>query len=281
MNNKKVLVGSLIAATVLLAAMGCWFCWRCPSRFYEAHELFWRQLAWNGIGLAAFAGAWAVGWKRLLRDAPWLMAAWIAAFAAARFSPPVLYVRRWLDLGLVRINVNTLFMPVFALFVAWLHKKKLIRSWMEWTAVAIAAIAVYWMYSQNGGWQERLAAFFNPDKWIHSRAYMAQQLQLAFDESNWFSGTGRSLEYLPCPESNGMISASALLFGKWFPIVITALFTTIGAVLTILWKGLADVSKRRYVLLFGIWLIVPAMYCILHSFALLPVACGFHNRRCM
>ena len=60
MNNKKVIIGSLIATSVMLAAMGCWFCWHCPSRIYppESHGLFWRQLAWNGVGLAVFAGAW-------------------------------------------------------------------------------------------------------------------------------------------------------------------------------------------------------------------------------
>ena len=89
MNSNKVSAWVMVSATFLLAAMGCWFCWHCPSRFYESHELFWRQLAWNGVGLAAFTGAWAVGWKRLLKAAPWLMAAWIAAFVMAQFSRPI------------------------------------------------------------------------------------------------------------------------------------------------------------------------------------------------
>lgn len=271
MNNKKAIIGSLIAATVLLAAMGCWFCWHCPSRVYDAHGLFWRQLAWNGVGLAAFAGAWAFGWRRLLKSAPWLMAAWLLAFAAAQFSPSVRGTHRWLSFGPVRVNVVTFFMPVFALFVAWLHDRKWIRPWMEWTAVALAATGALWMFSRNGGWQERLAAFFNPGDWMQDRAYMARQLQQAFDVSNWFGGAGRSLGFLPCPESDGMMSASALMFGKWFPVAVTALFASVGAVLTLLWKGSADESKWRYVLLFGLWLIVPAAYCLLHSLALLPV----------
>ena len=49
MNNKKIL-GTLLSAMILLAAMGCWFCWHCPSRVYEPHALFWRQLAWNSAG---------------------------------------------------------------------------------------------------------------------------------------------------------------------------------------------------------------------------------------
>ena len=272
MNNKKTIVGFLLSATALLAAMGCWFCWHCPPRVYAEHALMWRQLVWNGIGLAAFAGAWAVGWKRLLKAAPWLMAAWIAAFVMAQFSLAVRGAHRWLSLGPVRINVVTLFMPAFALFVAWLHEKRWIRPWMEWMVVAMAVIAALWMFARNGGWQERLAAFFNPGNWMHDRAYMARQLQLAFDVSKWFGDSGRSLGFLPCPESDGMMSASALMFGKWFPSAVTVLFSSIGAVLTFLWRSSADASKRRYVLLFGLWLIVPAAYCLLHSLALLPVA---------
>ena len=92
MNKSKAIVVVLFAATAALAAMGCWFCWQCPSRIYppEAHGLFWRQLAWNGVGLSVFAAAWLVGWKRLLKAAPWLMAAWFVAIAVAQFSSPVL-----------------------------------------------------------------------------------------------------------------------------------------------------------------------------------------------
>ena len=274
MNNKNRIVGFLLCATALLAAMGCLFCWHCPSRIFppEAHALFGRQLAWNGVGLALFVAAWFAGWKRLLKSAPWMMAALLAAIVAAQFSRPVNGAHKWLSFGPVHVNVMTCFMPVFALFAAWLHEKKLIRPWMEWIVVAMAAIAALWMFSRNGGWQERLAAFFNPGNWMHDRAYMARQLQLAFDVSKWFGDADRSLGFLPCPESDGMMSASALMFGKWFPSAITVLFASIGAVLTFLWRSSADASKRRYVLLFGLWLIVPAAYCLLHSLALLPVA---------
>ena len=142
MKMKNAMVVGLVAATAALAAMGCWFCWHCPSRFYESHELFWRQFAWNGVGLAVFAGAWAVGWRRLLKVAPCLMVAWIAAFVMAQFSRPINGAHKWISVGPVSINVVTCFMPVFALFVAWLHEKRWIRPWMEWTAVALAAI---WM----------------------------------------------------------------------------------------------------------------------------------------
>ena len=271
MNNKKVIIGFLIAASVLLAAMGCWFCWHCPSRFYESHELFWRQLAWNGVGLAAFAGAWAVGWKRLLKAAPWLMAAWIAAFVMAQFFRPINGAHKWISAGPVSINVVTCLMPVLALFVAWLHEKKWIRPRMEWTAVTLAAIWMAWMMSRSARWQARLEAFFNPGEWMNGTAYMARQLQMAFDASNWFGCAGRDLKYLPCASTDGMMSASALLFGKWFPSVVMVVFAFVGALLTWIWRRSCEASRRRFTLLFGLWLVVPAAYCLFQSLALLPV----------
>ena len=274
MNNNKTILGTLLSATALLAAMGCWFCWHCPSRIYppESHGLFWRQLAWNGVGLAVFAGAWLVGWRRLLKAAPWLMSAWIVSIAAAQFSCPVRGVHKWLSLGPFRVNVAICFMPVFALFVAWLRDRKWLRPWMWWAALSMAAVWAVWHVAGDVGRMERLAAFFNPDNWMQDRAYMSRQLLAAFGASHWFGDAGRSLGFLPCPESDGMMSASALMFGKWFPSALVGLFAGLGASLTLLWKGTGDAAKRMFALLFGLWLTAPVAYCFLHSLALLPVA---------
>ena len=272
--SRNTVAFALAVAMMVLAAMGCWFCWHCPSRIYppEAHGLFWRQLAWNGVGLAAFVAAWLTGWKRLLKAAPWLMAAWVVAIFGAQFSRSVNGAHKWLPIGPIHVNVMTCFMPVFALFVAWLHEKKWIRQWMEWTAIAAAATWAVWYVAGNGGRMERLVAFFNPGNWMQDRVYMSRQLLAAFDVSKWFGDAGRSLGFLPCPESDGMMSASALMFGKWFPASLVGLFAVVGTSLTLLCKGAVEVSKRRFTLLFGLWMIAPAAYCLLHSLAFLPVA---------
>ena len=274
MNNNKTILGTLLSATALLAAMGCWFCWHCPSRIYppESHGLFWRQLAWNGVGLAVFAGARFAGWRRILKAAPWLMAAWIVSIAAAQFSHPVRGVHKWLSFGPLRVNVAMCFVPVFALFVAWLRDRKRLRPWMWWAALSLSAVWVVWHVAGDSGRMERMAAFLDPRNWMQDRAYMSRQLLAAFGVSHWFGDAGRSLGLLPCPESDGMMSASALMFGKWFPAALIALFAGLGASLTLLWKGTGDAAKRMFALLFGLWLIAPAAYCFLHSLALLPVA---------
>ena len=271
MKNRSSIVAALAVTTVAVAAMGCWFCWHCPSRSYEAHGLFWRQMAWNGVGLAVFAATWLTGWKRLLKAAPWLMALWIASVVAALFSRPVNGVHRWLLVGPLRVNVLTCFIPVFALFAAWLHEKKWIRTWMEWAAIAAAVAWALWRVVGDDLRMDRLMAFLKPENWMLGRAYMARQLLAAFDASKWFGDAGRSLGFLPCPESDGMMAASALIFGKWFPAALAGMFAAAGASLTLLWNGVADAPRRRFALLFGIWLIVPAAYGLLHSLALLPV----------
>ena len=273
MKRNGIVIWVILATTVLLAAMGCWFCWHCPSRIYppEVHALFWRQLAWNGIGIAVFAGAWAAGWKRLLNAAPWLMAAWLAAFVAARLSYPSRGMHRWLSIGTLRLNVATCFMPVFALFVAWLHDKKWLRPWMEWTAIAVAVLGGVWYVAGNSWRMEQLSSFFSS---YFGRSYMSRQHLAAFGLSNWFGDADRSLGFLPCPESDGMMSACALFFGKWFPLAVVALFAMLGVAFASIWKAAPDAAKRRFVSLYALWLVIPALYCFLHSLALLPVA-GF------
>ena len=267
-------VAVLVVTAAVLAAMGCWFCWHCPSRIYPpgAHDLFWRQLAWNGVGLAMFTAAWLTGWKRLLKVAPWLMAAWVVAIAVAQFSRPVNGAHKWLPIGAIHVNVVTCLIPVFALFLAWLHEKKWIRPWMEWSVVVVAVLWCWWHVAENGGRQERIIAFLSQGDRMPDRVYMARQLLAAFDVSKWFGEAGRSLGFLPCPESDGMMSASAMIFGKWFPAFLVGLFASLGAYMTLIWKGSVDVAKRRFALLFGFWLIAPAAYCLLHSLAFLPVA---------
>ena len=278
MNSSKVSTWVMVAATFLLAAMGCWFCWHCPSRYYWPPHgtLFWRQLAWNGVGLVVFFTAWAVGWKRLLKTAPYLMAVWLAVFVAAQFDMPINGAHRWFSFRLgdfpIRVNVVTIFMPVFALFVAWLHDRKWICPWMEWCVLSGLVVVVACQFVGSERCMMRLVAFLHPSDGNLGYLYMGEQLQAAIAEAGWFSDAGKSLGFLPCPESDGMMSAVALLFGKWFIVAVVFLFAILGACLSVVWKGVSDASGRRYTLFFGLWLIVPAAYCLLHSLSILPVA---------
>ena len=273
MTQKRRIFLAILSAAGLLALLGCLFCFACPSRYVApgSHLLFWRQLAWNGIGLSVCFLVWRVGWKRLIRAAPWLMAAWIAAYAAAQFSPAVHGVHRCLSFGPFRFTVTVCFLPVFALFAAWLHEKREIKPWMEWTAfAAVFAVAVLLVLG-NENKMQRLAAFFGSGEAVAAKRYMTGQLEAAFSVSRWFGGAGRALDYLPVPESTSSFAASSLLFGKWFPAAVVSLFAVLGGALTCAWRTAEDRPGRRFLLLFGFWLLFPAAYGLLFSLGLLPV----------
>ena len=118
MTSRKVAVGALLFAMALLAAMGCWFCWRCPSRYLMPHDLFWRQVVANGLGLAVFAAAWLAGWRRLLKAAPWLMGIWLLAFVAAKLGrrvPEDLKIIGFDDTAISRLTtpqITTIHQPI-------------------------------------------------------------------------------------------------------------------------------------------------------------------------
>lgn len=272
----------LVIATAALAAMGCWFCWHCPARCLWPHDLFWKQVVANGLGLAVFATVAALGWRRCLKVAPWLMGLWLLAFVMAKFGRPINGTYRWLCLSgifprpfnILNINVMTCFVPVLALFVAWLHEKCWVRRWMAWGAVAVVAVgAVCYVFGSESRMM-RIVSFLHPSEDTFRYLYMGEQMRSAVSVANWFGNAGRGLWLLPCHESDGVMAASALLFGKWFPATVCMLFGVAGALLTLLWRGVDDASKRWYLLLFAMWLLVPAAYCHFQSLGLLPVA-GF------
>ena len=279
--KNKMMIG-LMTASAVLAVMGCWFCWYCPSRIYEAHELFWKQIAGNVIGLVVFLGVVVLGWRRLLKVAPWLMGIWILAFVVAHCQRPINGAHRWLVLdgilpvpfSMIHINVLTCFMPAFALFVAWLHEKKWIRVWMRWCFWGALVFGAVWYVVGSESRMMRIVAFLHPSYETFRYSYMGEQLQAAFSVANWFGDSGHKLYLLPCPESDGMMAASALLFGKWFPTLVCVVFGFAGALLAMVWQGVLDVSKRWSVLLFAAWFLLPAAYCHFQALGLLPVA-GF------
>ena len=127
MKNETILKWCAFALAVVLAVMGCWFCWNCPMEWLYGegqHMMFERQVVWNAVGLAFFAGAASLRWKWWLKSAPWLVVLWAAlAFYALEFCYPVNGAHRWVTLGPLRLNVRTLLILVSALFAAWLCSK--------------------------------------------------------------------------------------------------------------------------------------------------------------
>lgn len=264
MKNKTIIKWGAFAVSVVLAAMGCWFCWNCPMDWLYGegqHSVFMRQVVWNAMGLVLFAGASMVRWKWWRKSAPWLLVVWaLLAFYAVFFCRPINGSYRWVSIGFLRINVRTLFILVSALFAAWLCSKKHVRPWM---IIAVVGICCAWYAVKvvtDGVRFERITSFFDHHKMEYYGAWMHYQLNAAFGVAKWIGNAGYSIRLVPNPLNDGMASASALLLGRWFPMAAFGLLAMLGGLLSAIWLRAKDVSGRMFLLFWGVGTLIPTVY---------------------
>ena len=277
MKSKLMTRIGLLAVSIVLAAMGCWFCWNCPMESVYGsgqHVLFQRQVLWNALGIVLFAGASLMRWNWWQKAAPWLMLGWIAlAVWGVAFGHPIHGSYRWVDLGVFKVNVRTLLVLVLALFAAWLCAKKRVKPWMVFLSFGLLGCVFGGLLLCNTNRLARFVAWLSMAESSPS-VYASYQMKAAFHASQWFGGSGLSLHYLPCRTNDAMASASAILFGRWFPLAVCALFGALGMLLTSVWKRVGDSSRRMFLLFWGVGLLFPAFYSLFQCVGLLPV-CGF------
>ncbi len=275
--NTRIIKWSLCGIAGLLAAMGLLFTWKCPVDCIFGVDsgvfFFKKQLLWNVIGIAACIGAALVPWRKWLKLAPWGMLAWLALTVwAVGFSPVRHGTQRWADFGVVCVNIHLVLVLAWALFTAWLCSKKWIRPWMIFAVVGIVLVCVAVQILGNANRLARLVAFFGGEEVgnMHLR-YMQHQMKAAYATANWFGDADRSLRFLPLSYADAMPSASALRFGKWFPLAAAALYAALGGVLAWLWLALKNNSKRMFILFWSGAMVGSAMYSLLQSVGAVPV----------
>ena len=275
--NTRIIKWMVLGIAGLLASMGLMFTWKCPIDCIFGTDsgvfFFKKQLLWNVIGIAACIGAALVPWRKWLKLAPWGMLAWLAlAVWAVGFSPVRHGTQRWADFGVVCVNIHLVLVLAWALFTAWLCSKKWIRPWMIFAVVGIVLVCVAVQILGNANRMARLVAFFGGEEVgnIHLR-YMQHQMKAAYATANWFGDADRSLRFLPLSYADAMPSASALLFGKWFPFAAAALYAALGGVLAWLWLALKNNSKRMFILFWSGAMVGSAMYSLLQSVGAVPV----------
>jgi len=275
--NTRIIKWMVLGIAALLAAMGLLFTWKCPVDCIFGVDsgvfFFKKQLLWNVIGIAACAGAALIPWRKWLKLAPWGMLAWFALTVwAVGFSPVRHGTQRWADFGVVCVNIHLVLVLAWALFTAWLCSKKWIRPWMIFAVVGIVLVCVAVQILGNANRMARLVAFFGGEEVgnIHLR-YMQHQMKAAYATANWFGDADRSLRFLPLSYADAMPSASALRFGKWFPLAAAALYAALGGVLAWLWLALKNNSKRMFILFWGGAMVGSAMYSLLQSVGAVPV----------
>lgn len=268
---------TLIGIAGLLAVMGLFFTWKCPiDCVYGANSgvfFFKKQLLWNIIGIGACVGAAFVPWRKWLKLAPWGMLVWfVLVILGVGFSPVRHGTTRWVDLGFICVNINLLLVLAWALFTAWLCSKKCIKPWMIYSFIGILIIYAVFLVLGNANRMARLAAFFGNEEVgnAHLR-YMQDQMKAAYASAHWFGGVDRSLRYLPVAYADSMPSAAAILFGKWFTLVVAALFTVLGGLFSWLWITIKNPSKRMFILFWGGAMVLGAIYSLSQSVGFVPV----------
>ena len=266
----------LLSIAGLLAAMGLLFTWKCPVDCIFGVDsgvfFFKKQLLWNVIGIAACIGAALVPWRKWLKFAPWGLLAWFAlAVWALGFSPARHGSHRWADFGVVCVNVRVALIAVSALFAAWLCSKKCIKPWMVFAAIGVFLVFAAFQVLGNANRLARLAVFFGGEEANAQYRYMQFQMKAAYAAAHWFGDADRSLRSLPVAYANAMPSAAALLFGKWFTLVVAALYAALGGILAWLWLAFKNPSKRMFILFWGGAMVGSSLYSIFQSVGAVPV----------
>ena len=274
--NTRIIKWSLLAIAGLLAAMGLLFTWKCPVDCIFGVDsgvfFFKKQLLWNVIGIAACIGAALVPWRKWLKFAPWGLLAWFAlAVWALGFSPARHGSHRWADFGVVCVNVRVALIAASALFAAWLCSKKCIKPWMIFAVIGVFLVFAAFQVLGNANRLARLAVFFGGEEANAQYRYMQFQMKAAYAAAHWFGDADRSLRFLPVAYADAMPSASALLFGKWFPLAAAALYAALGGVLAWLWLALKNNSKRMFILFWGGATVGSAFYSFCQSVGAVPV----------
>ena len=261
---------AVVFALFALAVTGLIFLWTCPdSACFEdllgKHRMFYRQLAWMGIGVVAFCLATRAKWKSWLKSAPFVAVGWLAIYAVASFQAkehPCLSLR----FGPFVLNAMALFPFAAALFLSWIVEKFRLSA-RTVLLIALAALSVHGAGVAFAS-PERRARFAalgrgeNPHPTVsaQARSWAQKQYDGAFREAHWFCGNENYMRNNPIPGrfSDGMPVSAALIFGKWFNALVLALFGSLAFALVWCWRKSNCEAEKAYVAVAGLGALVPA-----------------------
>ena len=266
----------VVCALAALAAMGLAFMWWCPdtgflAELHGAHWMFRRQVLWMGIGLLFFFLSVMVGWRRWLKAAPFLAVGWLAMYVIACCSPQVkhhLFVR----IGCLQVDVLAWCSLAVALLLAWIAEKLSVRRVMRFLLVAGVVFSGVFA-AQALGNHERMAhvaAYFglelerdaDPPDEVMLRQWAQEASSEAKCQAHWFSRNDEMLRQnsLPGRFTYSMPFAAALVFGKWFNVLVVALFGMFAVVLAWCYRRAENVGKKVFVAVAGGVFLLQAAY---------------------
>ena len=278
---KKTSIGLLAVPTVILMVMGLVFCWVTPANAYlhgaGSHYYFKHMLCWTAIGLTLSALAYMLGWRRWLKAALFIAAGWTGLVVYASTCPLVNGHWGWIRMGCIKINVLE-FAPVVAALVAayfvWRLKCKAI-----WTVgMALIVVAVFVgnriIGLQNRFEREDLVPTqqrMSMDACQTARAFLQNQCAGAVRESRWFGRANIETKVIPENTTTSMPAVCAVLFGKWYLLLLTFALALMGVGIGFIYKRLDDEAMRGYALIWGGLVLIPAFLNIMGCVGFVPM----------
>ena len=267
---------SVVLSLAALTTMGLAFLWRCPDAGFLSEQLgaYWllrRQVLWMSIGLSCFFLAVMVGWRRWLKAAPFLAVGWLAMYVVACCSPQVKH-HLFVNIGCLRVNVMAWCSLALALLLAWIAEKLSVRRVMRFLLVAGVVLSGVFAVQALGNHERmaHVAAYFglelerdaDPPDEVMLRQWAQEASSEATCQAHWFSRNDEMLRQnsLPGRFTYSMPFAAALVFGKWFNVLVVALFGMFAVVLAWCYRRAENVGKKVFVAVAGGAYLLQAAY---------------------
>lgn len=214
------------------------------------------------VGLYIEAIAALVPWPFWLKAAIPLFVFWCIAFVASATFPPVNGWCRYLPIGYLRIDTWTLAWPAVALLLAWVRTKIKIPFGLRWLllVVALAVMCVVVIKMMGNSDQAARTQEFAGMAETETNATTQERLFAVYQSSKWFGQGDASVSAVPYGHASGVSSATAVRFGKVFPIGVLILFGIVFVGLGLIGHWIRDAAGRVFVFIYGLWLCAPALY---------------------
>ena len=254
MKDNKVLLAVGGCCAVILTVLGLVVFGLSPD-YYNLGDLYffkW-QLVSHGVGLAVALGAATLGWRRMVRGAPWIGGGFLALASLCAFTVGFGYCGNS-SVGSCWVNIWSCAFAVASLALAGVTNMRL-----RWIMVAGAVLSVAFgcrvLYSGDA----------------IGLGFAQQQLVAAWNSARWFGGCGASLREVPMAFASGMTSGAGVVSGRMVSVLgVLAAFGLASAFFMLGVKG-RDWGNRLFGLSFGTFLAGQSAIAFLQCVGWMPM----------
>lgn len=237
MKDNKVLLAVGGCCAVILTVLGLVVFGLSPD-YYNLGELYFfkRQLVAHGVGLAVALGAATLGWRRMVRGAPWIGGGFLALASLCAFTVGFGYCGNS-SVGSCWVNIWSCAFAVASLALTGVTNMRL-----RWIMVAGAVLSV----------ASGCRVLCSGD--AIGLGFAQQQLVAVWDSARWFGGCGASLREVPMAFASGMTSGAGVVSGRMVSVLgVLAAFGLAAAFFMLGVKG-RGWGRRLFGLSFGTFL---------------------------